>query len=369
LPDLSPPEIRIFVIGPMGPEPDDQGLPLARHIPNIVTAARQTIAAIPDLPRCNLLWPTEMPGADVPRDVFSNIAHCDLAIADISNASANVFYELAILHAMGVPTMPVTRGGRNKFYLAHSLIQDVADFRVETLKDAFAAPGQDGLGALERMIRRRRDTASNPISTHFNGIHLVNVAAATGLATGQFFNFLQYVLDPGKAFRQHAGRFEKIIVVRPERVGTVESEIGVLEAVFREPVIDKETKLPKLKKDGSPELALPSFWQDDSHHPRDGYFVRHIADVFLDFATPIASLRVSKQYLEMVDYVKRSALDLGPEQVDRDLYAFEQKLIDIYFHTLDALAASEANRCDPTRLLVLTASEIIRRYGPTAPES
>ena len=104
---LTRPPKRIFIIGPMtqGAQ-DSDGIALAAHIPNIATATRQVLERLERklgarMPGWQVNTPENSPN-DIPREVFSHMMHTDFAIADISTQSPNVFYELAILHAIGV---------------------------------------------------------------------------------------------------------------------------------------------------------------------------------------------------------------------------------------------------------------------------
>ena len=195
---------RIFVIGPMSREETDrQGLTLSQHIPNIASAVRNVLERLEGkigdaMPEWEVIEPPDTPGDSIPRAVFSHIMHCDFAVADISTASPNVMYELAMLHANGVPVILL---GRHIFYLNQDNCLDVADFEVDTLATAFAGGSFDENGRpghLEQLITVSRSRVFwNPITQHFGGVDMVNVAAATGVATGNFYNFTRWVLMDG----------------------------------------------------------------------------------------------------------------------------------------------------------------------------
>ena len=90
-------------------------------------------------------------------------------------------------------------------------------------------------------------------------------------------------------------------------------------------------------------------------HPRGKYFVRRVGNHLLDYPTPISSLSVSRQFLAMGDYVKEFSVSAG----DIDLAPFEQRLIDIYFQTLEDLARNTPFGCDWGRVKVLSVEETI----------
>ncbi|MEM9128447.1 MAG: hypothetical protein AAGA97_01845, partial [Pseudomonadota bacterium] len=262
--------LRLFIIGPMSDDrSDDQGLSLSKHIPNIASATKSAIKEIkkrnPGFSRpVEVISPPNEIG-DIVGPIFNHIMHCNIAIADISDASPNVFYELSLLHANGVPVILLTQNKRNAFYLLQMNILNVQDFSVETLIAALDPAGVgDEPGQLEKVLHTPKEfQASNPITKHFNGVHLINVAAATGLATGQFFNFLQYVLKPGGIFRHPPEidkkliEFEGLILVRPSGVQTVDMDIARLEREFGEPVFhDGQAVLDEQKRQ---KIQIPDF--------------------------------------------------------------------------------------------------------------
>ena len=98
---------------------DAKGLPYDVHTGNIKHAAEIIIAELenefPDrFPFCKVIQPPDARD-DIVRAVFPHIFHCDLAIADISSGSPNVYYELAMLHSLGVPVILLTVAGHQDF--------------------------------------------------------------------------------------------------------------------------------------------------------------------------------------------------------------------------------------------------------------
>lgn len=355
---------RIFIIGPMGKrESDPRGLALSRHIPNIAQATRQVLRLLKDklgdaLPESQVIEPPNIPGSSIPREVFSHIMHCDFAIADLSTGSPNVTYELAMLHANGVPTILI---GSDIFYLNQSnalnVPEDVADFNVDTLAKALTGDSliEGGRpGHLEQLMTVSNNKRFwNPITQHFGGVDMINVAAATGVATGNFHNFTSWVLMDGGVFREKPELVD-LVLIRPDRIGDVDGAIGKLQVEFGIEKKDKNGNLI-LKKDGTPEKEIPSLWVDETRHPRDGYQVKRIGNHLLDYPTPISSLRSSRQYIDFGDYLREA----GGGLEDDDFKHFETRLINIYFNTLEGLACSAANNCDWGRVKVLNLKDAI----------
>jgi hypothetical protein len=356
---LTPTPKRIFIIGPMG-KTIKRGLSLSLHIPNIARATRQVLQKLQEklgdaMPTCEVIVPPDSPGDSIPHAVFSYIMHCDFAIADISTGSPNVMYELAMLHANGVPVILL---GRQIFYLNQNNCIQISDFSVESIADALSGRSfseDGGKGHLEQLVTAPVDRKSlNPITQHFGGVDMVNVAAATGAATGQFYNFLQYVLKDGGIFKSRP-EIKDIVLIEPARIQDVSRGVGLLEARFKEPKIDENGK-EVLRKDGSTVLAVPEVEQMDDSHPRGKYFVKRVGNHLVDYPTPISSLAVSKQYIDYGNFLR----DYSEGFDDEKLPPFEKKLISIYFKTLKDLANSPANSCDWGRVKVMPVEQALQ---------
>ena len=356
---LTRPPKRIFIIGPMtqGAQ-DSDGIALAAHIPNIATATRQVLERLERklgarMPGWQVNTPENSPN-DIPREVFSHMMHTDFAIADISTQSPNVFYELAILHAIGVRVIIL---GEPAFYLNQFNCIAPRDFSVEALHDALAGGSftRDGQpGQLEHLFAApRQKSYYNPITRHFGGVDLVNVAAATGIATGNFYNFTKWVLKEGGVFRQHA-ELEDIVLIRPERILDVDRIIGMLQREFGVAKL-RPDGTPVLDRAGHPVRDIPQMTVHHEAHPRGEYTVRRVGNHLLDYPTPISSLSVSRQFLAMGEYVR----DFSLSAADADLVPFERRLIDIYFQTLEDLARNTPFGCDWGRVRIMPVEEAI----------
>lgn len=337
---------------------DGQGLTLDRHIPNIEQAARNVLDRLrvkhgDAFATHDLAKPADSPGG-IPRDVFSRIIHSDFAIADISTQSPNVFYELAMLHANGVPVILL---GKPAFYLNQDNCIEVADFRGDTLEAALAGGSfEDGgdPGQLEQlMVAPREQRFMNPITEYFGGVDLINVAASTGVATGNFYNFTRYVLKEGGVFFDEPDLID-LVLIRPARIRDVDRSIGLLQRKFGLPKLDHAGR-PLLRSDGAPITDLPELVVDDKEHPRKKYFVKRVGNHLVDYPTPISSLSVSRQFIQMGEFIRQYSKGVS----DADFPGFEARLIDVYFETLRDLANSPANNCDWGRVKILSVEDAL----------
>ncbi|MEM6587435.1 MAG: hypothetical protein AAF641_03225 [Pseudomonadota bacterium] len=354
---------RVFIIGPMTKGVvDDTGIEIARHVPNIAEALKAAYARLisegeKDLPDIQVFEPPDVPGSDIPHEVFSHIMHCDFAVADISTKSPNVMYELAMLHANGVPVILLARDAQEIFYFNQNNCLEVVDFQVETLETAFLGESLDvppRTGQLEHLLSRSHlATHWNPITKHFNGVHMVNVAAATGVATGNFYNFTRWVLREGGIFRQNP-EFEDLVLIRPGRIKGVDQALGPLQQTFG---VQKTgfDGTPLFKADGSPLLELPEHTFFETDHPRNKYFVKYVGSHLVDYPTPISSLSVSRQYLDFGRYVQENPGGLS----DEDFRSYENRLIEVYFKTLEDLSTRVTSGCDWGRVKILTVPEAL----------
>lgn len=365
--DIVQPPKRIFIIGPMSEGVfDEDTIELSEHIPNIARAVevvyRQLTARNDlNLPDVQIHEPPDAPGDDIPRGVFSFIMHCDFAIADISTASPNVMYELAMLHANGVPVILLARDGDQVFYLNQNNCLSLDNFKSETVEAALAGRSFDDTprpGPLEQLLTvGQAKTFWNPITKHFGGVHMINVAAATGVATGNFYNFTGWVLREGGIFRQIPELID-LVLIRPGRIKDVDRAVGLLDKKFEVPKRDKDKK-SMTDKDGNPIKAVPEEEFIEPGHPRGKYFVKRVGNHLVDYPTPISSLQSSRQYREIGRFLQDHSDGLD----DTLLPPFEKRMIDIYFDTLRDLATSGYNNCDWGRVKILTIEDALEYLG------
>lgn len=335
---------------------DEDEISISQHIPNIAEALRQAHMRLAEqatqsVPDIQVAKPPDTPGGDIPHEVFSHIMHCDFAVADISTRSPNVMYELAMLHANGVPVILLARSSQDIFYFNQNNCLEVEDFNSATLETALIGGSLDETpqpGHFEQLLTSSHlKTHWNPITKHFNGVHMVNVAAATGVATGNFFNFTRWILREGGIFEQRP-EFEDIVLIRPERIRGVSRALGPLQERFG---------IEKTGDDGIVRKELPDVMFAEPDHPRKKYFVKYVGRHLVDYPTPISSLSVSRQYLEFSRYVQENSEGFG----DSDFPLYEDRLIDIYFKTLEDLAKRDLiTDCDWGRVKIMTVDEALK---------
>ena len=355
--------LRIFIIGPMHESEDRSGLSYTDHTENIKRAAeivlRELVQSNPDrMPFCEVIAPPDSAG-DIVQAVFPHIFHCDIAIADISSGSANVYYELAILHSLGIPVVLLTEGRHADFYMLHNNVVNLASFEVEAIAEGLR--GKRGSGHLEQIILEPNEAQrSNPITRFLNRIPLVHFSAVSGIANGQFANFIYWVVKKDGVLTQLRS-YKSLILVRPTRVLSVDEDVRRLEDVFGEEVMEgRRVK----QRNGRPVRELAKFWHPEQTHPRDGIMLRRIGDCLIDYPTPISSLPMSRQYQDAAEYYRSRSRSVDRAGLDAESDAYEQSLIDTYIALLWRLIET-THGCDPRKFEVLTVEQIIKRFGVT----
>ena len=225
----------IFVGGPMGKSQDDgAGVPLDRHIGNIALAIgrlKDDLEAKFENVRIEVLNPEVPAFGPIPERVFTMISYAELGILDLSQHSPSVMYELALMHALGIPTLPVLlpstvdKAQQLPFYLTQDYSAFVDNFEVETLGAALGprielAIAGNGLDP---------QTWSNPL-TNYYGIPLVDASATTGLATGYYHNFLRHVIKQTNSVFTRTDGLKKIVILRPS---SLDDSIGMRDPLQR----------------------------------------------------------------------------------------------------------------------------------------
>jgi len=182
------PATTCFIIGPMGDAATvehDRNTRLRR-------LARDIIRPLLDEERWNLRveTPFDIEQFGVIMDnVIAAIDHADLIIADLTGNNPNVFYELALAHALGIPTILIKEDDR----------QDVSfDVRALNYTPILIDNPDRSISRLRPVIRDIRQQIeswalfSNPV-TKFYHAPITNISPAAGLAQGMYYNFVEPV--------------------------------------------------------------------------------------------------------------------------------------------------------------------------------
>jgi hypothetical protein len=302
-------KFSIFIIGPMGNE-------LAHHTAAIKVGVEKALARLA-FPAFEVTIPDSLGGSNIVQDVFHKIDSADLAIADISNRSPNVFYEIALFDTLGTPTIMLEEksDARNQppvpFYWRQSRVHQIAKF----------SPGQIAK-KLESVFKNFQsgpdplNLAANPI-TQFYDVPLVDVSAASGLAVGYYDNFLRHMLmEKQGVLALPENKLKKLIVVRPLRIEGFQQDDDDVQQLF--PNAIKFTAKAPTQRRG--EVVLPRV--------QDG--------VVIDLPTAIYSMVQAPRFKTLRKRLSNFQ-NINPQLSDQILEKLEGKMISAFFKTVDFL--------------------------------
>lgn len=343
----------IFIGGPMGkPEDDGAGTSFNDHIPAIRRAllrVRDDLAS--DFP--NTVIRINTPEIDesgmITDRVFGLIDTAELAVMDVSANSPSVMYEMAMLHALGTPTIPLILrlpdGSRQvPYYLKDTYQAVVDDFREDTLFARLqpmvrAVIGGGGLGA---------NPAMNPMTGYY-GLPLVDVSASTGLATGYFHNFVQHVIKQnGGVFSALGDAVEALVILRPTKL----SDAVSLKQMTEKRLLKEGIATSRVTRDGTEVFR-------DEEQTRKEMLIYRAGRFLFDGPSPLAAQEGSPRYKRIL----RMEMDTrGPFQDEARALAqrFEAQMIAQFFATIRYLSRTYPN-VNPNRLEFLTLDEFVAR--------
>jgi hypothetical protein len=173
-----------FIIGPMSGE-DESRLPKLKA------------AVTPLLERLgytSVRNPFDLVERDrVMNGVIAAIDRADLVIADLTRHNPNVFYELAICHSLGVPTVLVREETEDITHTPFD-IRDFVYIEIEVDKPAEVRDRlADKLTEVDRQIEERI-VFENPVTIYYRE-PITNISPAAGLAQGYYHNFVKPTVE------------------------------------------------------------------------------------------------------------------------------------------------------------------------------
>jgi hypothetical protein len=338
----------IFVGGPMGDSADDgAGVPFGDHIGNIC-AAIETLR--PELEAESTEWRIEVHNPEVKElglissTVFRMISYAELGILDLSKNSPSVMYELTLMHALGIPTLPVMLRGQHDpadlpFYLTQQYCVFVENFRVETLVEALRPNLRSFLTGTIFALK-----ASNPLTDHF-GVPLVDASATTGLATGYYHNFLQHVIRETNSIFTMLDGLKQIVILKPATLDEV--------AGMRDPLLRRIGELG-LAVDGVDPKDGQIY--PDPNQIRGKLLIFRAGNYIFDFPAPLSAQKSSPLHTRLARLLTGVT---GPgEEAIRQLLQRQQKaMIDGWFAALTRLCQSPNS--NPNLVVYKTPDEFV----------
>ena len=182
--------------------------------------------------------------ADIFKFVMQKIDTVDLLVADLTNNNANVYYELAVRQALGLPYVLISEGNlkfdictlRCFMYRLDELNSSETRKRLEVTLKALHTAISDG------------DDIDNPI-TNFYGTPLAEVSPASGLGLGYYRNFVRFSM---KDIREGADK----VVINGQALSndirqSIQLEIWIpslLKGAYHQNIVELLVKPGKLSK-------------------------------------------------------------------------------------------------------------------------
>lgn len=327
--------LDVVVLGPM----DAQAGARASHCEIIRDALDRTLAepALQALLRARgfqsfrVTCPEGWHGADINKNVFSAIDQADLAILDLSarpgesGPSANVMYELGLVHALGLPYLMLHRRSEKLPFYLHQL---------QAIQ--LAADGYPKAAELRRALRLKlaafldplgvSSFETNPISSYYGDAAVIDISAAMGLAVGYFQNFVYRVLVTPNYLRAARARYDELVVLMPgDLKGDAFTDIERLRGLARahsSQALDNPTLAASDESGDVRKLSVHTLGRSIFDVPTAAYalrqsprYVRRLPATGAANAAQTAALhraeqRLLQQFAQSLEYLLRRAQEL-----------------------------------------------------------
>lgn len=312
--------LNVFVLGPMPSAKSlDSSCATIKKALDSLLSARSAKAVMKKAGTVgfNVEIPERLDGATIVASVFERIDAADLVVINITpkdgsprRFSPNVFYELCLVHALGIPCLLLMRKGTPiPFYLGNSRVREVSDFHEDTLIEALREP-------LTKFLRNDpgTDLTANPISDFYR-LPLVDISAAVGVATGYFENLVRRALLENSFIGRNDGQFRHLIVCRPPDIitHTYEEDFAVLKELVK-----REAGAELVRKD------LPMIEGFDKRG-LSGHFIE---DVMIDLPTAAYTLKRSPRLQALERRTRRDGKTRATPESLRVLKQASEKLLD-----------------------------------------
>lgn len=318
------------------------------HIKNIKEAAEQCFKDLQgEFPAVNVVLHT--PDVDefgsIPDTVFNMISFAELGILDLSANSPSVMYELTLMHALGIPIIPVhlrgkvkERNGKLPFYLQHEYCLIVDNYRIPTLVEGLRAKIRAGL----QLKILGGEGNNNPLTRYF-GVPLVDASASTGLATGYFHNFIQHLIHQSDNVVDKNSELKSVVVLKPETLDDT--------ARLRKKVEDLAAKLElEIELVGAKDGKV----YEDPKHVRGQMVIFKLGSYIFDTPAPLLAQKSSPMHTKLARMLKEA---FGPrrDEIEVIFQKRQADMIDKFFSTLLSLSVGPSS--NPNFLEVKTFEE------------
>ena len=315
--------LDVLILGPMGAgvAPSQQNcVQLKAAVENLLgrTDMTERLRAC-GYQRFNVTAPEHLQGNRIANEVFRELDKADLVVLDLSSRpgttapSPNVMYELALVHALGLPFMLISSTkDPAPFYVAHDRVRHSSYDDLDATTIELSGP----FGAFLDP-KNRQNFADNAVSAYYEGAAIIDISAAAGLAAGYYDNFVHRVLREGNGYlARSGGRFRRLVTVLP----------ADLDTTAQQQIEDVETIVKSLG------LALESAELKLAESDIRGLAARHVGPILIDVPSTVFALRRSPRLLKHLQ-ASNPGFDDDPGEAERKthqrlLRQFRQSLLD-----------------------------------------
>jgi nucleoside 2-deoxyribosyltransferase len=311
--------LDILVLGPMQEksEQPSSGTTIRQALEEILASPpAQALLAASHTTAFKVHIPDGWDDHEIINGVLSHIDIADLVIINLTPkegpegvASPNVYYELGLVHSLGLPVIIIAqKGTKLPFYASQLRHTRVADFTVAEIKDKLTDP-------ILRFLDLQDDTdfTNNRVTQFYDGLPLVDISASVGLATGYYYNFVSRLLREGNFISLYPEKIKQLIIVRPTNVlETYEQDKQRLtETLARHGYKLKTEKLDAPVSDG-----------------KGPCWIEHYDGIVIDLPRTIYPLKISPRLLAMQERLDKSPAAATTQQRDRLLRQASERLLD-----------------------------------------
>lgn len=191
--------ITILVLGPMqqieGDEVTAESITLElRDLVRQIVKDLATNGSLADSD-VEVIAPEDARAQVIADGVLEMMEMADLVILDLTGQRANVTYEAAIVHALGLPHIMVTGDARPPFYFQS--VQCIANFTHTATFDGDRASHrrlQERIACFLTGAKEAADLADNILTRHFDNLPIADISGPSGLAAAFYKNSLRRFL-------------------------------------------------------------------------------------------------------------------------------------------------------------------------------
>lgn len=247
-----------FVIGRMGGEDGE-------YMGRLEQLAESIIAPILEDYGYEVITPNDPSTGRIMKRVVQRLDQADIVVADATGGNPNVFYELGIRHALGLPYVVVTEDQTVPF--------DIRQYRYEKIDIGSIKPSIERLRpALEAAHQQVVDDIlpGNPVTDYYQA-SMTEISPAPGLALGYYNNFVYRIVRDvredefelfidGQNIELDIRKTIPLIVVKPRTLADCES-LNIRDELVDTGLLSEASVIPKAAARG---FALYAFENSDN---------------------------------------------------------------------------------------------------------